>query len=603
MANRKLSQLTQLTSGNPVDNDRLLAYVPGEVATVNQNKTLSLGNFRTWLSTRIPFLQSGAGAVARTVDAKLKDVVSVKDFGAVGDGVANDTAAINAALSFTYTNLKAVYFPAGTYLYDGGGALGNGNVLYGDGRNATVIKSRLASPTSGYLVRALGYGSGIRNIRFEANTPQTAGSYVWLSGPETFIEDFFMDGDFNGVLMTGNVSRIRHGRFQSGASGAIRIRAEGGDNSQVIDDVLMGAQSPQISSAGIRVRNSSALMITNTSVIQQGYGLLIDPYTATVGSNTVNTDQGSVFSLYANNCFFDNSSQRGILISATGNANVVRCRFANVWASSSTSDGVRISHNSSGLVQGMHFESSHLMLNGGAGLSLGGTGTIKDVTITGGEICNNSHGVYNEGTVDNLKITGATIGAGAGLSGNTNSGITFTPSASTAATNVVIADNVMTGNGFEAITSLPVKASASIYGNVGQDYLSWTPTVSFTTPGDLAVTYAAQSGRWYKIGNLVYATFLISTSSFTWTTSSGSFVIGGLPLSQSASVQLAQGSIELQGVTVGAGYTHYTLANGAGSTQLRLRASGSGLSITELGTAQVPTGSSIILRGSIVYLA
>jgi len=45
------------------------------------------------------FVQDGAGAVTRTVDSKLKDVVSVKDFGAVGDGVADDTAAVAAAIT------------------------------------------------------------------------------------------------------------------------------------------------------------------------------------------------------------------------------------------------------------------------------------------------------------------------------------------------------------------------------------------------------------------------------------------------------------------------------------------------------------------------
>jgi len=39
------------------------------------------------------FIQSGTGAIQRTVESKLKDTVSVKDFGAVGDGVVDDTAA------------------------------------------------------------------------------------------------------------------------------------------------------------------------------------------------------------------------------------------------------------------------------------------------------------------------------------------------------------------------------------------------------------------------------------------------------------------------------------------------------------------------------
>jgi hypothetical protein len=47
----------------------------------------------------INFIASGVGAVMRSIRDKLRDTVSVKDFGAVGDGVANDTAAVQAALN------------------------------------------------------------------------------------------------------------------------------------------------------------------------------------------------------------------------------------------------------------------------------------------------------------------------------------------------------------------------------------------------------------------------------------------------------------------------------------------------------------------------
>ena len=46
------------------------------------------------------------------------EIISVKDFGAVGDGVANDTAAITAAVAYMESTGSPVYVPPGTYLTD-----------------------------------------------------------------------------------------------------------------------------------------------------------------------------------------------------------------------------------------------------------------------------------------------------------------------------------------------------------------------------------------------------------------------------------------------------------------------------------------------------
>ena len=74
------------------------------------------GNF-THLSesANINYQPAGTGAVATNVQSKLREFVSVKDFGAVGDGVTDDTAALQAFASYLCTNGGRGIFPEGRY--------------------------------------------------------------------------------------------------------------------------------------------------------------------------------------------------------------------------------------------------------------------------------------------------------------------------------------------------------------------------------------------------------------------------------------------------------------------------------------------------------
>jgi hypothetical protein len=67
-------------------------------------------------SSLVGFLQTGTGAVARTAQAKMRDEVSVKDFGATGDGSTDDTAAIQATFNAAIASqFKRIVFPDGVY--------------------------------------------------------------------------------------------------------------------------------------------------------------------------------------------------------------------------------------------------------------------------------------------------------------------------------------------------------------------------------------------------------------------------------------------------------------------------------------------------------
>lgn len=99
-------------------------------------------------SALIGYRSSLANAVARTVNGKLAEFVSVKDFGAVGDGVTDDTTAIQLAI----TNAKKVYFPAGTYVTSAPLYLdGNERLLGagGGGSGGTIILKKTTTAGSG----------------------------------------------------------------------------------------------------------------------------------------------------------------------------------------------------------------------------------------------------------------------------------------------------------------------------------------------------------------------------------------------------------------------------------------------------------------------
>lgn len=79
----------------------------------------------------------------RNIQSKLTESVSVKDFGAVGDGVTDDTAAIQAAINYGEENSRRVFIPAGTYIVSSNLVVpftSRGRVfIEGEGYNTTIV--------------------------------------------------------------------------------------------------------------------------------------------------------------------------------------------------------------------------------------------------------------------------------------------------------------------------------------------------------------------------------------------------------------------------------------------------------------------------------
>lgn len=142
----------------------------------------------------IGFRQSNAngnlvGAVGRTVHQKLQEYVSVKDFGATGDGTTDDSTSIQNALNCATSLPNAcLYFPAGVYKLNsqvtGSIAGTNSLTLKGDGPQQSVI---LGNNTTGAIAITSTTRNGyvnVTNLKFAPNIDGagTGFSYIVPAG-------------------------------------------------------------------------------------------------------------------------------------------------------------------------------------------------------------------------------------------------------------------------------------------------------------------------------------------------------------------------------------------------------------------------------------
>jgi hypothetical protein len=111
-------------------------------------------------ATKSTFTQAGSGATARTVDSKLKDVVSVKDFGAVGDGVTDDTAAFSTAAQAAPTNV---------------------NIVGAEGALPRAPMCKVAVPAGSYVLTSE-VNTNNREVVWELDQAATISGYAFLNG-------------------------------------------------------------------------------------------------------------------------------------------------------------------------------------------------------------------------------------------------------------------------------------------------------------------------------------------------------------------------------------------------------------------------------------
>lgn len=129
---------------------------------------------------------------------------------------------------------------------------------------------------------------------------------------------------------------------------------------------------------------------------------------------------------------------------------------------------------------------------------------------------------------------------------------------------------------------------------------TWTPELTFATPGNLSITYTQQLGIYTKIGRMVFCQFEVTTSAFTHTTASGNLTMTGLPFTSNASLALSHNQIMWTGITK-AGYTDISLVVNASATTALFVASASASAVSAVAFGDVPSGGTPRFRGTIIY--
>ena len=112
-------------------------YHSGVALAKKKGKDIHIVETPTGIGDMLPVAAAGT-VYPRQLRYRFADVVNVKDFGAVGDGHHDDTAAIQAAIVQSTDRHVACYMPSGVYLISSDIALPSDSFVYGDGEKKTI---------------------------------------------------------------------------------------------------------------------------------------------------------------------------------------------------------------------------------------------------------------------------------------------------------------------------------------------------------------------------------------------------------------------------------------------------------------------------------
>lgn len=269
------------------DGKYTLTYSPGPNSTaftpIQRELLLEDPADNPFVTEQTLALQNGATKIGygtgRTVSDKLGEVVSVKDspFNAKGDGVTDDTAAIQAAITAAGAQ-GLIHIPAGTYRIAAGITVAENIVLRGEGPKASIIKP--VGSFDAFTFTSASEGAGLRDIGFDGGGMTGGSLVVFNNSHRGSLSNIVATSPFNGIYATKvNVLSMRELWF-NGIRGAFGVQCYGdaSNRSDVIDmsNVILSCADNTVGATGILIDgNVNTVDIRHAACTKMGRGLWV----------------------------------------------------------------------------------------------------------------------------------------------------------------------------------------------------------------------------------------------------------------------------------------------------------------------------------------
>lgn len=254
----------------------------------------------------------------RSATERLDDVVNVKEFGAVGDGVTDDYKACQLAANHAKAAGKSLYFPSGVYLITRMISLaGATNIsVYGDGLCNSRIHLYSLTGTDALACMAISDGAAqitVRGLYFtvDDNSVMRNCCLAVEYASSVFISDCFFGGSIYNINLRGVIdSGVDNCSFENGSTCGVYLNDNTGN--------AFSPSNPAIRLGCARISFNNCIIVTN-------------------GGGTTNTDQyifngvtlAKAYQTVFTGCHFYGNTDTNVYVLVAIDAHFIGCHFGD----------------------------------------------------------------------------------------------------------------------------------------------------------------------------------------------------------------------------------------------------------------------------------